>query len=84
MEFNPDPTKQASEILFSWKKSCPNHPQLICIGTSVAKVNEQKHSGVILDSKFTFEKHLNEKIIKAKKNVGVLKHLSKFLPCENI
>ena len=26
MEFSPDPTKQASEILFSCKKSSPNHP----------------------------------------------------------
>ena len=50
MEFNPDPTKQASEILFSCKKSGPNHPQLIFNGTSVAKVNEQKHLGLILDS----------------------------------
>ena len=50
----------------------------------MAKVNEQKHLGLILDSKLTFEKHLNEKIIKAKKNVGVLKHLSKFLPLKTL
>ena len=84
MEFNPDPTKQASEIIFSCKKSSPNHPQLIFNGTSVATVNEQKHLGIIVDSKLTFEKHLNEKIIKAKKNVGVLKHLSKFLPLKTL
>ena len=29
MEFNPDPTKQATEVLFSCKKSSPNHPRLI-------------------------------------------------------
>ena len=29
MEFNPDPTKQATKILFSCKKSNPNHPQRI-------------------------------------------------------
>ena len=28
MEFNPDPTKQATEILFSCKKSSPNHPNI--------------------------------------------------------
>ena len=43
MEFNPDPTKQANEILFSCKKSSPNHPQLIFNGSAVVKVNEQKH-----------------------------------------
>ena len=28
MEFNPDPTKQVTEVLFSCKKNHPNHPQL--------------------------------------------------------
>jgi len=84
MEFNPDPTKQASEVLFSRKKSSPNHPQLIFNGTAVARVNDQKHLGLILDPGLSFEKHLNEKIIKAKKNIGVIKHLSKFLPVKTL
>ena len=29
MEFKPDPTKQATEVLFSCKKSSPYHPPLI-------------------------------------------------------
>ena len=31
------------------------------------KVNDQKHLGLILDSSLSFDKHLNEKMIKAKK-----------------
>ena len=46
MEFSPNPTKQASEILFSCKKSCPSHPLLIFNGTAVTNVNEQKHLGL--------------------------------------
>ena len=46
----------------------------------VEKVNNQKHLGFRLDSNLSFEKPINEKIINAKKNVGILKHLSKFLP----
>ena len=65
--FNPDPTKQATEVLFSYKKSSPNHPQLIFNGISVAKVKDQKQLDLILDSSLSFEKHINEKIIKAKK-----------------
>ena len=84
MEFNPDPTKQATEVLFSCKKSSPNHPQLIFNGIAVAKVNDQKHLGLILDSRLSFEKHINEKIMKSKKNVGILKHLSKFLPLKTL
>ena len=82
MAFNPDPTKQATEVLSSCKKSSPN--QLIFNGTVVAKVNEQKHVGLILDSSLSFEKHLNEKIIKAKKNIGIIKHMSKFLPLKTL
>ena len=41
-EFNPDPTKQASEVLFSCKKVSPNHPQLVFNGSVVKKINEQK------------------------------------------
>ena len=41
MEFNPDPTKQATEVLFSCKKSSPYHPPLIFNGMVVAKVNDQ-------------------------------------------
>ena len=84
MEFNPDPTKQATEVLFSCKKVSSNHPQLIFNGTAVLKVHEQKHLGLNLQPGLSFEKHLNEKIIKAKKNIGLLKHLSKFLPLRTL
>ena len=43
-------------------------------------MNEQKHLGLILNSGLSFEKHLNEKIKKAKKNLGIIKHHSRFLP----
>ena len=36
LEFNPEPTKQATEIVFSCKKSTPCHPQLIFNGRVVA------------------------------------------------
>ena len=79
MGFNPGPTKQADVILFSHKKSNPIHPQLIFNGSIVVKANEQKHLCFILHSKLTFKNHLNVKIITAKKNIGIMKHLAKFL-----
>ena len=80
LEFNPDLTKQATEVLFYCKKSSPNHPQIKFNGTIVAKMNDQKHLGFLLDSSLSFKKHVNEKIFKAKKNLGLIKHLSMFLP----
>ena len=84
IEFNPDPTKQASEVLFSCEKNSVNHPQLTFNGSAVIKVNEQKHLGLIFESGVSFKKHLSEKITKAKKNIGILKHLSKFLPLNTL
>ena len=84
LEFNPDPTKQAVEVLFSCKKSNPYHPQLTFNGSVVAKVNEQKHLGLLLDSGLSFDKHLNGKIIKAKKNLGLIKYLSRSLPVKTL
>ena len=49
MEFKPDPTKQATEVLFSCKKSTSNHPPLIFNGIVVERVKEQKHLGLIQD-----------------------------------
>ena len=66
MEFNPDPTKQATEVLFSCKKVSPNHPQLIFNGNDVVKVNEQKHLGLILQPGLSFDNntisYLKEKL----------------------
>ena len=67
MQFNPDPNKQATELLFSCKKNSRNHPPLFFNGTVLPIVNEQKHLGLVLESKLSFERHLNEKIIKQKK-----------------
>ena len=84
MEFNPDPTKQTTEVLFSCKKSKLTHPPLVFNGSVVHNKNEQKHLGLILDSGLSFAKHLNEKIKKAKKIIGTIKHLSKYLPFKTL
>ena len=36
-------------------------------GTILAKMNEQKHLGLSLDSSLSFKKHVTENIIKAKR-----------------
>ena len=81
MEFNSDPTMHATEILFSCKKSSPNHPQLIFDGTAVVNVSEHKHLGLILEPGLSFEKHFSERISKAKKRMLVyLKLFRNFYP----
>ena len=48
LEFNPDPSKQATDLLFSQKKY---PPPLLFNGNGVSKVNDHKHLGLILDKK---------------------------------
>ena len=80
MAFNPDPNKQATEILFSCKKKPIHHPVLTFNGAPVTRVTEHKHLGLTVQPSLTFVKHINEKIKKAKKNVGIIKHLNSALP----
>ena len=57
---------------------------MIFNGSAVVKVNEQKHLGHILEPGLLFDKHLSEKIIKAKRNIAILKYLPKFLPLRTL
>ena len=84
MVFNPDPTKQATEVLFSNKKSEVEHPELTFNNIPVIRVKEHKHLGLTLQSNLSFEKHLHDKMAKAKKNIGLIKHLNRFLPFETL
>ena len=56
----------------------PNHSQLMFNGTAVTKGNEQKHLGLIFESDLSFDKHLNEKMIKAKKKLEFLSTFPNF------
>ena len=80
MSFNPDPTKQAEEILFSHKKIKVDHPPLHFNNIEVKRVTDHKHLGLTLDSKLSFVKHITEKIGNARKGIGIIKHLSPYLP----
>ena len=59
MNFNPEPTKQAQEVSFSRKTKKLPHPPLVFDNANVTQSLYQKHLGIILDSKLTFENHIN-------------------------
>ena len=65
MSFNPDPSKQAVEIIFSKKINTSQHPALIFNNDVVCSKDSHKHLGMVLDKKLTFNHHLKEKISKA-------------------
>ncbi len=80
MSFNPDPQKQAVELLLSKKRQATDHPVILFNNIPVKKVNEHKHLGIILDSKLSFSAHIKAAISKARRGIGLLKYLSKYLP----
>ena len=80
MEFNPDPLKQANQIIFSCKRHKVNHPPIFFNGIEVAIENEQKHLGLILTPNLSFMKHVKAKIKNANKHIGIIKCLNKYLP----
>ena len=80
MIFNPDPSKQAQEVIFSRKSKRSTHPPLVFNNNNVPQTNSQKHLGVILDFKLTFEEHLNNVLAKVNKAVDLLRKLRNILP----
>ena len=80
MSFNPDRTKQAQEIIFSRKKNATTHTPLFFSNSEIKLSSNQKHLGLNLDSKLSFNEHINDKIRQANKGVGLLRKLQLILP----
>ena len=80
MSFNPDLNKQAQEVVFSRKMTKSSHPQTSFINVPVSHASFQKHLGNDLDEKLNFNHHINKKMTKATKGIGVIKRLCKMHP----
>ena len=59
--FNPDITKQAQEVIFSWKSKKIDHPTVYFNHAPVAHTNCHKHLGMYLDKKLNFLQHIKKK-----------------------
>ena len=80
MSFNPDPSKQAQEVIFSHRSKRSTQPPFLFNDNIVSQTYSQKRLGVILDFKLTFEEHLNNVLAKVNKVVGLLCKLRNILP----
>ena len=76
MHFNANKTE---EVIFSCKRLKPNHPPLLFGNDQVAQKMEHKHLGVILDSKLDFQSHTRQAILKARRGIGMIRYLSKYV-----
>ena len=80
MSFNPDPAKQAQEVIFSRKKIKPNHPEIFFDNSPVFQSSSQKHLGMILDNKLNFLEHIQNVTNKINKTIRLLRKLRHSLP----
>ena len=79
MQFNPDKNKQAIQVTFSQKRTKPAHPPIFLNDSEIKIKDEQKHLGMILDSCLNFNSHMREKIISARRGIGVIRYLSTYV-----
>ena len=82
MQFNPYPNKQANEVIFSRKTSSNNlaHPPTKFNNNDISKCPHQKPLRIVLDSKLNFHAHVNQKIKKCNRIIGLIRRLSINLP----
>ena len=80
MSFDPDPKKQAQEVIFSRKSKAISHPPLVFNNNKVIQTTSQKHLGIILDTRLFFEKHLETVLCKINKAIGLVRKLQNLLP----
>ena len=82
MSFNPDPNKLAQEVIFSRKLKKVAHRLLVFTNANVSQCKSQKHLGIILDSKLTFEDYYKTVLSKTNRTIGLLRKLQNLLPRE--
>ena len=78
MLFNLDPKKPAHGAIFPGKKM---KKSILVFFITILKFPVL---GLVLDNKFTFKKHIKEKLNKAYFGVGEMKRLRDILPCDSL
>ena len=80
MTFNPDPNKQAQEVIFSRIIKKTSQPPLNFNNNSVKQVQFQKHLGVYVDDKLDFREHFRYIFKMVNRTISLLRKLQNILP----
>ena len=83
MSFNPDTSNQAQEVLFSNKATKTNHPN-INYGSTVQQSANEKHLGIILDEKLTFNGDISSKLTTLNKSTSTLRKIYHYTPRDSL
>ena len=80
MSFNPDPSKQVQEVIFSRKLQKSVYPPLHFNNIAVTQSTTQKPLGMLLDVKLDFQEDLKNMYSKVNKTIGLLRKPYNTLP----
>ena len=75
MSFNPDPNKQAQEVIYIRKTTKKVHPKKIFNNIPANKADFQKHLGLYLDPQLSFDIHIKTILTKVIKTIDLLRKL---------
>ena len=78
--FNPEPSKQAQEVIFTRKLQKKDYPPLYFNDSSVKKTCTQKHLGMLLNFRLDFQEHWKSLLKKVNKTVALLRKFQNILP----
>ena len=84
MSFNPDPSKQAQEIIFSRKTMKSSHPRVYFNNIPVSSTSVHKHVGMLLDDKLSYEHHLKSVFNKVKEIIHLLRKFQQILQKQSL
>ena len=81
ISFNPEPSKQAQEVIFTGKLQKKDYPPLYFNDSSVKETFKQKHLGILLDFRLDFQELWKSLLKKMKKEtVALLRKFQNILP----
>ena len=80
MSFNPEPSKQAQEVIFAQKLQKKDYPPLYFNDSSAKETCKQKYLGMLLDFRLDFQEHWKYLVKKVNKTVALLRKFQNILP----
>ena len=80
MSFNPDQSKPVQEVILSRKLKTVPRPSITFNNNPLSLCPAQKHLGLVLDSKLTFNEYINHILSKFNKSIGLLRKFPVVLP----
>ena len=84
MIFHPDGSKKARGTIFGKKSKKKTHPPLVFNNSNIYHDKSQKHPGVTLDFKSTFNEHLYNALHEIIITIGLLCRLQNSLPRKDL